>query len=141
MTGEKGMRKTILVALLLACGIAQASEWIALGKGDDGTVVYLDSSSIRVNGGIRRVWTKSVYVPHTTRTTGLAANKWIAFVLTRNAFNCKDENYRLEAQTQHFDDGTDDSVPASKYPTPWEPVVPETVSSVSMAFVCTWKPK
>jgi hypothetical protein len=43
------MNRTILLALLLACGTARASDWVSLGKSDDGQQEYfVDVSSIRV---------------------------------------------------------------------------------------------
>jgi hypothetical protein len=42
-----------LLALLLTCGTAHASEWVSLGKSTDGTIeILIDVSSIRSAGGV-----------------------------------------------------------------------------------------
>jgi hypothetical protein len=52
---------TILLTLLLACGTAQASDWVSIGKSDNGTREYFaDVSSIGITGDIRRAWVKTV---------------------------------------------------------------------------------
>ena len=46
----------VLLVLLLARDAAQAAEWVSLGKNDSATVeTFVDVSSIRVAGGIRRI--------------------------------------------------------------------------------------
>src|SRR5260370_6127434 len=40
LTEGKGVRRTIRIVLLLACGTAQASEWVPIGKSDDGLHEY-----------------------------------------------------------------------------------------------------
>ena len=136
------MKRTILLALLLACGTAQAAEWVSLGKSDDGKQeTFVDISSIRVTDSIRRAWDKRVQAPHTERGTGDDASKWVSYYVGREAFNCGEEVWRSEAISIYFDDGTHWSAPADFYPRTWEPVPPDTVGSVIMQFICAWKPK
>jgi hypothetical protein len=134
------MRGRILVTLLLACGMAQASDWVPIGKTDDGkTEILVDVSSIRVAGSIRRAWVKHVFMFHTVRGTGDNVNKWQSESVTRRAFNCNDESESLESLTVYYDDGTTRSVPSAELPGPWELVVPDTVRSNEMQFICAWK--
>jgi hypothetical protein len=136
------VKRTVLLALLLACGAAQAANWVSLGKSEDGTVEpFVDVSSIRIAGSIRRAWIKHVFIPHTFRGTGDDVNKWQSESLARIAFNCADESKRTEALTVYYDDGTGWSAPATAYPSPWEPVVPDTVRSTAMQFICAWGKK
>jgi hypothetical protein len=59
------MRKTMLLALMLACCPAQAEEWVSLGKMDNGTKeTFVDVSSIRIDSGIRRGSSKVVFASH-----------------------------------------------------------------------------
>jgi hypothetical protein len=134
------MRVRILVTLLLACGTAQASEWISIGKTADGNVeTFIDLSSIRVASGIRRVWIKSVAAPQTTKLIG--SNKWASSVLTRTAFNCVEEIFRDEAQDLYFEDGTNTAIAPSSMDGFWRPAAPDTMYSAEIQFICAWGKK
>jgi hypothetical protein len=59
------MRKTIQLALLLACGAASAEEWLSVGKIENGNrETFVDISSLRIDGGIRRGSSKVVFASH-----------------------------------------------------------------------------
>jgi hypothetical protein len=87
-----GFRRTlkILLALLLACGAAQASDWVSVGT-IVGATTYVDRSSIRVSENIRRAWIKLVYASHMKRGSGDDSNKWRIYDLSREAFDCAQE--------------------------------------------------
>lgn len=133
------MKSRFLVVVLLAYGTAQASEWVSLGKSDSGSQHFLDVSSIRVAGPIRRAWIKTVLAPQSFREpTGPDANKWWRASIVRTAFNCNLEASRNEAITVYYEDGTNDSDPTQ---TEWRAVTPDTLLSAEMQFICAWKPK
>jgi hypothetical protein len=132
----------IVLALLLACGTAQASDRLSLGKDAVGDENFVDVSSIRGVGAIRRAWFKAVYVPHTSRETGRPnPNKCWSESVHRRAFNCGEETTRSEGLTVYYEDGTNGSDPAANYPTRWEPVPPDTALSTELQFLCAWKAK
>jgi hypothetical protein len=136
------MKRKLLLALLLACGTAQASDWVSVGKTANGQQEnFVDISSIRVTGSIRRAWAKGVQAPHTERGTDDNANKWVSYYLSRETFNCREQVWRSEALTIYYDDETNGSMPAAIYPQAWEPVPPDTTLSALMQFICAWKPK
>jgi len=136
------MKARILVSLMVACGTAQASDWVSLGKTSDGKQEHLvDVSSIRVAGNIRRAWIKVIYAHQTLKGFDDDVQKWQNYAVSRTAFDCSQETARYEALNVYFDDGTTYSVPANTYPTPWEPVAPDTASHAEMQYVCTWKAK
>jgi adenine-specific DNA-methyltransferase len=84
--------------------------WVSIGKDAAGHETFVDVSSIRVVGAIRRAWFKSVYVSHTMRETdGPDANKWWSASVHRRAFNCGEETTRSEALTVYYEDGTNGS--------------------------------
>jgi hypothetical protein len=126
-----------LLTLLLACGTAQASEWVSIGKTNT-VEIFFDVSSIRVEGLIRRAWVKRVLKPHTTKYTGGDANKWWSETRERIAFNCSDETSREEATTVYYDDGSNESSDGTK---PWMPVAPDSVGRGEMQFICAWGKK
>ena len=134
-------RLALPTVLLLACGPARAAEWVSIGKTDDGKQAFVDISSIRVEGDIRRAWIKGVAVPNTTRGPGKYADRWLSYFLSRDVINCADQTLRTEAVEAHFDDGSTLSAPTKSYPTPWKPVTPESRAAAEMKFICAWKPK
>ena len=133
------MQKTIMLALLLACGTAQAAEWVPVAKNSQ-LEVFVDVSSIRIAGEIRRVWLKMVVQPHSERGVGEDANKWVAYKQSREVFHCSDETHYGEALTYYYSDGSNRTV-AMDPNLAWEPVAPDTVVEAVMHFVCAWKPK
>jgi hypothetical protein len=118
---------TTLLALLLVCGAAQASDWVSIGKSDNGAREYFaDISSIGITDDIRRAWIKTKILPDKP------------FSLERLAFNCGKGTMRWEASTLY---GIEISDPVGSFPTPWKPIPPDTTGSVIMQFVCAWKSK
>jgi hypothetical protein len=128
------------MALLLACGAAQATEWVSLGKPDNNQEIFVDVSSIRLGGAIRRAWIKGVYAPHTMKGGGKYANKWETETMSHFVFDCGEETVSIESGIAYFDDETSFSTtPGTAMAT--RPVAPDTVFSVEMRFICAWKPK
>jgi hypothetical protein len=137
----KGMRKTILSALLLACGTAQAANWVSLGKTDDGKQeIFIDGSSIRIAGHTRRVWIKTIYADHTMPGGSENPNRWQHESMDHWAFDCREANVMLEAGIDYFEDGTSFSLPSNRAKL-WHAVAPETLFDLEMHFICAWKPK
>jgi hypothetical protein len=135
-------RRRLLVTLLLACGTAQASEWVSIGTAQGGALeVFVDNSSIRVTGSIRRAWIKTVYAHHTVRGLDDDAQKWQSHTVSLIAFNCGEESTRTEGLNVYFDDGTAWAPPSTHLQTSWEPAPPDTMVSDEMRFVCAWGKK
>lgn len=135
------MKRTILLALLLTCGAAQASDWVSVYKADDGQrEMLVDVSSISDSGSIRRVWAKMTYARRTENDPSDPIKR-TSYNLARLAFNCTEDLSRTEAVTVYYEDGSVEALPPAMYPKPWEPVPPDTVLSNVMEFVCAWKPK
>jgi hypothetical protein len=133
---------TILLTLLLSGGpVRAAEEWTSVGKSADGKMeTFVDISSIHTTAAISRVWARLIVAPGTRRGEGPDASKWLSSVMNRLVFNCADETGRSEAITYYFDDGTNESVSADQFPTPWEPVAPDTQWSTVMHLACGWRP-
>lgn len=128
-----------MVILLLACGAALASDWVSIDKSDDGkTETLVDRSTIRIDGLTRKVWSKLVNAPHSTRGVSDAAHKWVAFSVARMVFNCQEETTKLDSLQIYYEDGTNESVSGEPG---WRPVVPDTLMQREMQFVCAFKPE
>jgi len=137
---KRGATTTLLV-LLMACGTAQAADWVSIAKANGGKQEFaVDVSTILASGDIRRAWVKSTFAPRTMRAPH-SWTKWWAYNLAREAFNCAEETYSKEALTIHYEDGTVLLVTDEPLPTPWIPVAPESVLDAEMKFLCAWKLK
>ena len=130
--GGKGtiMRSKLIAALLLLTATPALAEadWVEVGKSDDGTrtvTIYIDRSSIRITGPIRRFWQRKDLVngPH----------GWKQAVTLRED-NCASGEWRQLHLTVYYVDGTNESLtPKDK---PWEYVTPDTVGGDSHEYVC-----
>ena len=128
----------MVMALLIACGAAQASEWVPLPIVSDGrSQEFIDLSSIRVTAHIRRAWVKSTF-PHGTFKDALG--KGVAEIVASYEFNCSEGTSRRTAGNFHYEDGTD-YVDTTTVQTTWRPVEPDTLGEARMKFACAWKPK
>ncbi len=126
-----------MLALVIVCSTAQASNWFSLGKNDAGTMeTFIDVSSLRIAGNIRRAWFKDVYKTHTQKG---ADGKYWSDTVFKLAFNCTEEMVRFEAGNVYYEDGTNWTPPAENYPEPWAPVPPDTRGSVKMQIICALK--
>jgi hypothetical protein len=131
------MRQTILLALVLTCTSARADQWVpvpALTEGAGRT--FVDVSSLRVDGAVRRAWFKFIFAPQATRGGGGDANKWQSFLVVRDAFLCDAKSSRIEAEDVHFDDGSVSAASADYFPTRWRRVAPNSVIGRKLAYVC-----
>ena len=125
-----------MLALVIVCSTAQASNWFSLGKNDAGTVeTFIDVSSLRIAGNIRRAWFKAVYKTHSEKG---ADGKYWSYSVSKTAFNCTEEMYRIEAANVYYEDGTNWTPPAELSPT-WTPVAPDTTASREMQVICAMK--
>ena len=127
------------LALLMAGGAAQAAEWVLIGQNAHETrKLFVDISSIRIAGEIRRAWFRSVEAPHKTK---IETGQVLDYRLERWAFHCRDEIAKLEASTEYYEDGTNYSGGMDGSATPAIQVRPDTVLRSEMMFVCSWKSK
>jgi hypothetical protein len=134
------MKVITMLALLVACGAAQATQWANAGTGKDGTKVLVDTASITVSGSIRQAWLKMAFPMHSQQGSGDDASKWVDFSLNHAAFNCREGTSKSDALENYFDDGTNRKVPAKDISgDKWESVPPNTALETVMKFVCSWK--
>ena len=135
------MHKTILLALLLACGAAQAADWVQVNKSIDGKYKYfVDKSSIRIEAGKKRAWLKTVPTPRTDRGPGpgIYAKKWVSYSLALYFFDCANETTSMASFVIYFDDGTNLGAPADGL---WESTAPDSAMVDVQEFICAWRPK
>jgi hypothetical protein len=133
------MKSAWVLALLWPVLAADASEWVTLGKVNDGSQeTFIDTASIRVDGDLRRGWLKLVSAPHTLTGVAGGPEKWVDYQLRREAFRCRDEYHRSEGLIVFFDDHTSFTTSSKLFPSAWEPGPPDTAASVVMQFICSY---
>jgi clan AA aspartic protease (TIGR02281 family) len=114
----------------------KAGNWSSVGTSTDGLQrLYVDSSTVRISGGIPRAWFKTLYSRHTVKGFG-QTHKWMIAVLARDAFNCEEDTGRTEEATEYYDDGTKYVVPAADLGASWTPVRPGTGLDYEMGVLC-----
>jgi hypothetical protein len=133
--GNAKVQKLVVLSMLFACITAGES----VGKTGNGYRSFVDVSSIKLDGNIRRFWAKGVPSPKTVPAPGGNTNKWLSYFLNFEAINCEENTYLVEAKVANFDDGTTLSVPTDSSST-WQPAPPESLGESEMKLVCAWKP-
>jgi hypothetical protein len=134
------MRKTMITALLLTCGTAQAAQWVSVGQTDNGQVeAFVDLGSVIIDGYIHRASFKYVYAPRSHKDERV--NKWDKVSFGEEAFKCVDQTSRTESLKVYYEDGSHWTAPAALLPSSWTPVGPRTMRDFQMHYICTRVPK
>lgn len=128
--------KTGIILLLALCAEAYASDWRPISTNTRKNITsYIDVSSIRISGDVRRAWIK--IDTHNERSQkGTPPDH----IISRHAYNCRDETKSIEAGTLYYRDGRIVSLSSENFPTAWELVTPDTADEAQMKFLCSWKP-
>lgn len=129
------------LALLAACTMPQ---WVSLGHKNSGKVrveEFVDVSSIRVVGDIRRAEWMMLYPAHATKGEGAYAGKWVSNYDFHSTYNCNRYNSKFESSKIYYEDGTSSQMPSGSKLKEWEPVLPDTTNEAAMKFVCSRKSK
>jgi hypothetical protein len=78
-----------------------------------------------------------VHAPQTEKGIAEAAAKWNSGDLGRGPFNCRQETFRLDALTNFYDDGTNETLSAPAVPTWWHAVPLDSAMSDALRFAST----
>ena len=129
------MKRTVLAALLLACGAAQASDWKELRSKPKGNRTFVDVSSLVVSGDIRRIWWKGIPRPNTVKAPN---DKWIEYMVARSAIDSRQGTATDESVVYYLADKSILApLPAAMYgEATEEPVPPDTIGDDILKFVC-----
>jgi hypothetical protein len=134
------MQKTIALGLLLlACGISQASDWVSVPLTNPSKVAMIDNDSVSISGNVRRAWFKLIMPPHSKKGVGMYENRYVAYALTRTAFDCQQKNSMTDGLQWFYEDGTNNTTPQSA--PEWAPVAPDSMGDALLSYICALKPK
>ena len=128
-TVSEAKMKGMLIVLLLACGTAQAADWIRISAKGVPVQEYVDRSSIQVDGNRRTAWVRYTFKAntHIERKKAVASSVELTDVL------CDSKEVRLLSITLFYEDGSSDHDAAARQ---WEPIPPETGSDDAMKYLC-----
>jgi hypothetical protein len=115
---------------------APAGNWTLLRTDRFGSI-FIDMSSIKETGHIRRVNFKNIGSP--LQRVGHFPS--VRFGISIEAFDCRDRRTRTDAVMRYLDDGTAYRGAGVIDPVLWNPVWPGTVSAKDLELVCSWKIK
>jgi len=115
-----------LLALVVATP-AQASNWVLLSRGNDGTALLVDRDSIRATSTGYKVWSKFDY-------RAVKAEK-AREMREQSAVNCEAETITVLSAIVYAPDGRVMRTYDPRYPDP-QPVAPDTLGHAIMRYVC-----
>lgn len=121
------MRTTLTAALLLLTATTAPFEedWVKVSESEDGTTSYVEGSSIRTSGAIRRYWMRMDLVKD--------PDGWGQFRMLRES-NCATDQTRTLHLIAYKGDGTHQAADASVGP--WDYAAPETRGAYVHNYVC-----
>lgn len=124
------MRLAILVAAILAPVVARA-EWVKIVETDTAdTVVYIDSSSIKAKGTLKRFW--DLQARKTPAADGERSRLWLREI------DCQSERFRaLAVISLSGEMGTGEILGRWDLEPKWEPIVAETIVAEQSRMICT----
>lgn len=125
------MRETILSLLLAAVsGTAWAQQWVRVSTDTNDNVFYVDTSTIKKSGHVRRFW-ELVDLPKPDKDGDLSYR-------TLKEVDCKEERDRIlqgDAFRGQMGDGAISG--SANRPGEWEYAAPGTPAESIMKFVCS----
>lgn len=119
--------KTLLLALLLITGSAWA-EWVRVAW-NDAADIYIDPATIRIDGGLRRVW--EVQDLKQRGEGGKLSSRY------RSEYDCKQERYKFLSLSYHSEAMASGTLLASEIGNDrWLDIPPGSLSERVLKRVC-----
>jgi clan AA aspartic protease (TIGR02281 family) len=116
-------------------------KWLSLGSyTDGGGMLYVDTSSIRIDGQQRVASLKVEFSARTQRGI-LDPNKWMKLTAFREAVDCSREIVRDEEMMFYYEDGSEAGPPPGSLPTRWDTVSPVGASGKMLSAICKDDPR
>lgn len=128
------MNKTMIMGVALTLfGAAAWAEWEPVGGNSELAVtLYVDRSTIRSTGSLKRMWSLMDYKsPQTSSGKSYRSSR------TQQEFDCKEERYRYRAFSLHAGQmATGEIVYSDSDIEQWKPVAPRTMAETGWAIAC-----
>jgi hypothetical protein len=135
------MKRALCMLLLLPCGAAVAEQWESIGKTSDGKIrVYIETSGIQIEDGVRRGWIRDVFKPHTKNGIGPNRDRWVNYAASHVVVNCMTSTYVKDALIWYYEDGTSLQSAPEQISALWTAINPVAIADREMHFLCDWNP-
>lgn len=126
------MHKAILILLLGAISNSAFADWSEIGKINDDTV-YVDSSTIRRNDDVVKVW----FLHSLTQAKTIEGSKYLS-EKRLNEYDCKTEEVRTHAHFFFSESmGNGNTVFSKQEASYWNLVEPASIDYASMELACS----
>jgi hypothetical protein len=128
------IRITLILTLISISTLAWASEWKYLIKDYEGTMYYLDTESILVEGDTRTLWRYKKF-----KEPQAIGNKIVYASKAQLSVNCTKRTLRiLVIQILDAEGKQVQYVDLRPYTSP-EPIIPDTVDDLTRQYICSIK--
>jgi hypothetical protein len=134
--------KAIVVMLVVIFSVeARAADWVSVGKLKDGTQeAYVDVSSIRTAGSLRKALVRWVVDPPAIGSSQRASGRWQSSMVYQSEFNCARGTNHDYAVTIFYNDGTRyvgqmESASGKR----WQLVPSGTPWKTAMQLICSYR--
>jgi hypothetical protein len=125
------MRAMFLAAAALWCASASAATWVRVGVTVKHMAIYVDESSVEVDGDRRTAWAKLEYPHHAAKSED--GTKYESVILERMDFLCSSRQWRGLNVNVSYEDG---STASNDAPGEWVAVPPDTFADHVMNYLC-----
>jgi hypothetical protein len=116
--------KSLAFIVLLISSQAAASNWVSLGH-SNAVMLYIDTSSIRLDGNYHVAWIKTVSF------TGSIKER-----VALNLFDCDGNRTAIKSLIVYNRDGTNQTFDWQDYQLEWTAVAPDTIGESAFNAVC-----
>jgi clan AA aspartic protease (TIGR02281 family) len=112
------------------------SGWVRLSAlNDPAGALYVNTTSVKGDGNIRWFSEKHIFPPHSEHWLG----KWVNYSLSQWEIDCGDEQAKLTASSNIYEDGTQWIADARLLaPTAWHPIQGNVWKESEMQLLCRW---
>jgi hypothetical protein len=121
--------RTILYLLIAVMAAPAWAEWVAVSESND-LVAYIEPSSIRRNGNLRKVW--QVQDLKQRDEHGAMSRRLLV------EYDCKDERFRVLSTSTHAEPmAAGKALVLVDIPSAWSAFAPDTPAEDTLEIICT----
>lgn len=126
------MKLSLISLFMVLCSANSYAEWkLVTSNFETGMNVYIDDTSVRVSGGIAKVWTM-----YTFKTP--QEKPQFRSLKTHSNYNCAEDEVKITSELAYIsDDGQGQHIHSRDTPDArWKPIVPRSYDALVKLGVC-----
>jgi len=130
--GIKRFFKVTLTTLLVLASSEVFAEWVKVGGGNPNSDLYVDSSTIRKNGNMVKMWDMTDF-----KSTRVGGGLSYLSIKTQHEFDCKDQKARILSFTWYSKNkGNGAAAHTDNQAFEWETIPAETARAALWKVAC-----